>query len=184
MGDKLNVSLTGLRTTLILLIANPGQALLTYIGDGAVYHYKGPEDCPSVLSAHKANPGTLNMLSASLGPVPQGKGRSRVLTRTKSDVIVVMTDGIADRIEDHEKSPLPPRFIEDVIGRAIDRNGNLQVVAEEAVDALTELEDDSGFVCDDNVSLGLIGNLHEPIVTPSDIFVESNVGAQKNANAA
>lgn len=184
MGDKLNVSLTGLRTTLIIVIANSKQALLTYIGDGAVYHYKAPEDCQSILSAHKANPGALNMLSASLGPVPQGKARSRVLTRTESDILVVMTDGIADRIDNHEESPLPPRFIQDVISQAIDHNGNLQIVTEEAVDVLTELEDDSGFICDDNVSLGLIGNLIEPPLPISKTPVTIVNGVPDDANSA
>lgn len=185
MGDKLNVSLAGLRTTLIIVIANNTQALLTYIGDGAVYHYKGPEDCESVLSAHKANPGTLNMLSASLGPTPQGKARSRVLTRAESDIIIVMTDGIADRIVDLDAPSLPPRFINDMIRQAIDRSGNLQATSEEAVDALTELEDESGFICDDNVSLGLIGNLKEPILPSSETAIEmTTAGESDGANSA
>lgn len=185
MGDKLNVSMSGLRTTLIMIIANSSQAALTYIGDGAVYHYKGPGDCQSVLSAHKANQGSLNLLSASLGPVPQGQARSRIMKRTKYDILVLMTDGIADRIDRTEDSTKAPQFIKDVITRADDLDGNLQIVAEEAVDALTELKDESDFICDDNVSLGIIGNLHKPelaVIAASSVNIIA--GVPENADPA
>lgn len=162
MGDKLNVVHTGLRTTLILIIARKDLAVMTYIGDGAVYHYKSPTDCPSVLSAHKAIPGNLSLLSASLGPTIHGKLSSRTLDRTESDVIIVMTDGIADRIAIDADSEHPPQLIAGLIRLAQSRAGDLQSAAEESVAMLTEEKDEKGYICDDNVSLGFIGNCQTP----------------------
>lgn len=164
MGDKLNVLQTGLRTTLIMLIANKEYAVLTYIGDGAVYHYKSPTDCPSVLCAHKAVPGNLSLLSASLGPTVHGKPRSRKLTRTESDLIIVMSDGIADRIKADNSSDRPPELISNLIRLAELRDGDLQRVADEAAETLTEEQDEKGYLCDDNISLGFIGNHKNPQV--------------------
>jgi serine/threonine protein phosphatase PrpC len=162
MGDKLNVVRTGLRTTLIMLIANREYAALTYIGDGAVYHYKSPTDCQSVLFAHKAIPGNLSLLSASLGPTVHGKPRSRRLIRTECDVIIMMSDGIADRIETYESSDHPPQLISGLMRLAVLRGGELQKVAEEAVEMLAEEQDEKGYLCDDNISLGFIGNHKNP----------------------
>jgi len=162
MGDKLNVLQTGLRTTLILLIANKEHAALTYIGDGAVYHYKSPTSCPSVLAAHKAVPGNLSMLSASLGPTVHGKPRSRRITRTDSDLIVVMTDGLADRIETDRNTDTPPELISNLVRLAHVRGGNLQATAQEAVEMMVDEQDDKGYLCDDNISLGFIGNQQAP----------------------
>jgi len=162
MGDKLNVIQTGLRTTLIIIISNDKYAVLTYIGDGAVYHYKSLTDCHSVLKSQKAIPGNLSLLSASLGPTVHGKPRSRLLYRTDSDVIIVMSDGIADRIMTDDRSGYPPDLISNLIRLARIRDGNLQKAAEEAVETLTKEKDEKGYLCDDNISLGFIGNRKSP----------------------
>ncbi len=162
MGDKLNIIQTGLRTTLIMLIANKKYAALTYIGDGAVYHFKSPTDCQSVLQAHKAVPGNLSILSASLGPTTHGKPHSRKLTRTESDVIIVMSDGIADRIKTDVSSEHPPELISNLIRLAVFKDGDLQTASKEAVDILKEEQDEKGYLCDDNISLGFIGNYKNP----------------------
>ncbi len=162
MGDKLNVTYTGLRTTLIMLIANNKYAALTYIGDGAVYHFKSLTDCHSVLNAHKAVPGNLSILSASLGPTAHGKPHSRKLTRTESDVIIVMSDGIADRIKTDTSSEHPPELISSLIRLAEFKDGDLQSATKEAVEILKEEQDEKGYICDDNISLGFIGNYKNP----------------------
>jgi PPM family protein phosphatase len=184
MGDKFNLTETGLRTTLIILIANSEKAILTYIGDGAVYHYKSQEDCELILAAQKVNPGTLNLLSASLGPTPHGKAHSRVVTRSESDVFVVMTDGIADRINIGDDKTQTPQLIKEVIDRAAGLEGDLQAVTVEAVNAWTEMQDDKGYICNDNVSLGLIGNLNVPILLPSDDGEQDVTRATEDAKSA
>ncbi len=164
MGDKLNVIQTGLRTTLIMLIANKRYAALTYIGDGAVYHYKSLNDCQSVLHAHKAVPGNLSILSASLGPTVHGKPHSRKLTRTESDVIILMSDGIADRIKTDASSEYPPELISNLMRLSVFKDGDLHITAKEAVELLKEEQDEKGYICDDNISLGFIGNYKSPCI--------------------
>lgn len=162
IGDKLNVIITGLRTTLIIVIADATHVALAYIGDGAVYHYKRPDNCTAVLEAQKAIPGNLSLLAASLGPTPHGKPRSRILQRTGNDLIIAMTDGIADRIDTIEKNGSPPVFIEGLVSKASVHQGDLSSTVEEAIDELADLEDDLGYICDDNISLGCIGNQKSP----------------------
>ncbi|MCH9031310.1 MAG: protein phosphatase 2C domain-containing protein [candidate division Zixibacteria bacterium] len=158
IGDKLNVLTTGLRTTLIIVIANKSHAVLTYIGDGGVYHYKSPAHCEAVLIPHKAVPGNLNLISSSLGPTPHGNLRTRIIQRTESDLIIAMTDGIADRIVCEAPSMIPPEFIEQLVSMIHANQGDLQSVSYEAVKMLAVQKDKQGYICNDNVSLGIIGN--------------------------
>ena len=174
-GDKLNIITSGLRTTLIIVISNESHSTLTYIGDGAVYHYKSASDCQALLEPQKAFPGNLSLLSASLGPTVHGKTRSRAFRRAENDLIIAMTDGIADRIDTDFENKNAPIFISNIVNNLEAAHRNLQKVVTSTVNDLANYKDDEGYICDDNVSLGCLSNMRH-----SNFLVGTSIEDQRN----
>ena len=174
-GDKLNIITSGLRTTLIIVISNESHASLTYIGDGAVYHYKSATECQALLEPQKAFPGNLSLLSASLGPTVHGKPRSRVFKRVENDLIIAMTDGIADRIYPVPENGSAPMVISNFVSNVETANANLQEAVTSTVNDLANYKDDEGYICNDNVSLGCLSNMRH-----SNVLVGTSIEDQRN----
>lgn len=86
----------GFRTTLILCAVLSDCYVLAWIGDGGVFLLRDGESDPlAVLEPHK-DPATPNLLTASLGPVTEGRPSWAIAPRRAGDVLVACTDGVAD----------------------------------------------------------------------------------------
>lgn len=152
-GDKLNITdiRGGLRTTLIIVIGNKHEIGYAYIGDGGGYIVKSSSgEVHSFLEPQKANEFSLNVLAASLGPKMEGEPVTGVLKRSPGDLLIVGTDGIFDRVDKD--------FPNDVLRGCIHYNGDLNKAAEHIINELAMFRDGAGYICDDNLTLGIMGD--------------------------
>jgi len=157
-GDKLRITNIngGLRTTLIIVLAKGTEVHYGYIGDGALDILRTSGTMDSLMIPQKHGQ-LLNVLSASLGPQCQGEAVTGQVQRTPGDLIIVSTDGIADRVD-------APAFARDIMRTAIRNNGDLHAVAQQVVEELASSKDEHGYICDDNLSLALLGTGQTPLL--------------------
>lgn len=148
-GDKLNISVIrdGLRTTLIVIIADQREVTYAYIGDGGGFIVRTSGEVHQFLKPQKATD-FANVLAASLGPIMEGEPVVGALPRRPGDFLVAGTDGVFDRVADG--------FAKDVLRGAIENDGDLQRTAEQVINELASYKDGTGYVCDDNLTLGLM----------------------------
>jgi len=155
-GDKLNITDVrgGLRTTLIVVISNQLEVGYAYIGDGGGCVVKSTGEVEHFLKPQKATGHAMNVLAASLGPSIEGEPVSGVLNRDVADLLLVGTDGIFDRVE--------AMFPKDVLRGCIQYHGDLQKAAEHIVEEMASFKDAAGYICDDNLTLGIMGDGTNP----------------------
>jgi len=155
-GDKLNVTdlRGGLRTTLIVLVGNRRKVGYAYIGDGGGCVVRTNGVVERFLSPQKADELAMNVLAASLGPTMEGEFVAGTIGRMPGDLVLVGTDGVFDRVG--------PEFPKDVLRGCIQFKGDLQATADHVLDELASFKDGAGYVCDDNMTLGLLGDGTSP----------------------
>jgi len=159
-GDKFNVTDVrgGLRTTLIVVIGNKREVGYAYIGDGGGCVVKALGEVNHFLDPQKANDFAMNVLAASLGPMMEGQPVTGVMNREAGDLLIVGTDGVFDRVD--------ATFPKDVMRGCIQYKGDLQKTAEHIVEELASFKDTAGYVCDDNLTIGIMGDGTNPKLTP------------------
>lgn len=159
-GDKLNVTdiRGGLRTTLIVVVGNKREAGYAYIGDGGGCVVKASGEVNRFLDPQKASDLAMNVLAASLGPMMEGEPVTGVMNREAGDLLIVGTDGVFDRVEN--------TFPKDVLRGCIQYKGDLQKSTEHIVEELASFQDSAGYICDDNLTLGIMGDGTNPKLTP------------------
>lgn len=177
-GDKLNVTDVrgGLRTTLIVVIGNKRELGYAYIGDGGGCVVKPCGEVHRFLDPHKANDFAMNVLSASLGPLMEGEPATGVLKRQPGDILIVGTDGVFDRVD--------KTFPKDVLRGCIQYAGDFQKTAEHILGELAFFQDGAGYICDDNLTLGLMGDGTAPKLSPafwSPVHEDTAAGADAEA---
>jgi serine/threonine protein phosphatase PrpC len=155
-GDKLNFTdiRDGLRTTLIVVVGNRQEIGFSYVGDGGGCVLRSNGRLERFLVPQKASQSALNVLAASLGPRMEGDPVTGRLVRTPGDFVVVGTDGIFDRVG--------TEFIEEVLAGCKYHSGDLQKAAEQILEELSSFQDSAGYVCDDNLTIGIMGDGKEP----------------------
>jgi len=155
-GEKRHIAAIadGLRTTLIVTIANAREIGFSYIGDGGGVIIGSDGKVRRFVKPQKI---AANVLQASLGPVIQGEPVCGTLVRQEGDLVIVGTDGVFDAVDD--------AFTKDVIRTAKENHGDLQQTAEQLLHELASYRDDLGYVCDDNMTLGLMGGLPAPCLS-------------------
>ena len=159
-GDRLNVTdiRGGLRTTLIVVIGNEHEIGYGYIGDGGGCVVKSSGEVHRFLDPQKASDFAMNVLAASLGPMMEGRPVTGTLKRSPGDLLICGTDGVFDRVEE--------AFPKDVLRGCIQHDGDLQETAEIVVAELASFQDAAGYVCDDNLTLGIMGDGKAPKLAP------------------
>jgi len=174
-GDKLNISGIngGLRTTLIIALANATDVHYGYVGDGGLDILRTTGHLESLMIPHKHGQ-LLNVLSASLGPEKQGDAVIGQIERRLGDLLIVSTDGIADRID-------APEFARDIMRLAIHKKGDLHAVAKQVVEELANSKDDHGYICDDNLTLALLGTGYTPKLA-SGFWNEPSSASKRSVN--
>ena len=145
----------GLRTTLITVVATPAAAGYAYIGDGGGVLLRSSGQIERFLEPQKGE--SLNVLRASLGPEMDGGPVSGTLARQEGDLLIVGTDGVFDRAA--------PAFAQDLMGAALGQfDGNLQALCDCVLEELGQQTDAAGPICDDNMTLGILGSGHRPVL--------------------
>ena len=155
--DRTSGSLHGFRTTLIVLTATPNALGLAYAGDGGgvVVHSSG--EVKPLLLPQKVN-GQANVVGASLGPILQGEPQVFLFQRSEGDVVLLGTDGVFDRT--------PSTFPKAVVRALVERGGDAKAVATSVVTDLAGATDASGYICDDNLSIAIVGPGAAPVFGP------------------
>jgi serine/threonine protein phosphatase PrpC len=145
----------GLRTTLIALLATPAAVGYAYIGDGGGMLLRSSGEVERFLKPQKGE--SINVLTASLGPEMDGGPVSGTLTRQDGDLLIVGTDGVFDRT--------PDSFPKDLMRGALDGfDGDLQALCDCVLDQLAQEADKEGPIFDDNMTLGIVGAGHPPVL--------------------
>lgn len=159
-GDKLNVTDVrgGLRATLIVVIGDKREVGYAYIGDGGGCVVKSSGEVFAFLEPQKASDLGMNVLAASLGPTVEGDPVTGVLKRAPGDLLIVGTDGVFDRVDE--------TFPKDVLRGCIQYSGDLQKTAEHIVAELASFQDRDGYICHDNLSIGILGSGTSPKLPP------------------
>jgi len=165
-GDKYNAKSIqdGWRTTLITVIADGPHVGYAYIGDGGGYLVRCSGEVIQFLKPQKAEGLGVNVLSASLGPRTMGEVMSGRLRRNPGDMTVIGSDGVFDRVD----ASFPHRLVKG----SKYYHGDLQRTVEQAVRELASFKDEAGYICDDNMTLGLMGDGTEPDLVPH--FINSS----------
>lgn len=159
-GDKLNLIdiRGGLRTTIIVVVGNKHQVGYAYMGDGGGCVVTSTGKINHFLDPQRAGSSATNVLAASLGPMTEGEPVSGAMKRELGDLLIVGTDGVFDRVGS--------TFPKDVLRGCIQYQGDLQKTAEHIVEELASFKDTAGYICDDNLTLGIMGDGNNPKLPP------------------
>lgn len=151
-GERLAVGSVcgGLRTTLIVVVANENHFAYAYIGDGGGCVVKLGGRVEHFIVPQKAHDAPSNVLAASLGPAIEGTPVAGLIKREAGDLLIVGSDGVFDRVD--------AGFPTDVFRGCVQHQGDLQRAAERIVEELASFRDNAGYICDDNLTLGLMGD--------------------------
>lgn len=131
----------GLRSTLIVAVASPETYVVGAQGDGGAWVQRASGITLPLMTAAKGE--AANIVTSSLGPVPEGSVEIAVQSRMARDLLVVCTDGVADRVG--------PEFDEALRAHADDAEDAREIVRS----ILGELEQ-RPLVFDDNITFGLV----------------------------
>ena len=151
----------GLRTTLIIAVGRRDKLHYGYVGDGGGWLARSNGKVERFLTPQKSA-AVLNVLEASLGPLMAGNPVIGTLEREPGDLALIGSDGVFDRIPDREIEV----FGKDVLRACIHCDGELQKVAVQVCEQYAELQDAAGYICDDNLTLGLLGTRTKPVLGP------------------
>ncbi|MFA7158763.1 MAG: protein phosphatase 2C domain-containing protein [Kiritimatiellia bacterium] len=161
-ADDLNIACGdingGLRSTLIIAVGQKNKLHYGYVGDGGGWIVRTNGKVEQFLVPQKTN--ILNILDASLGPMMAGNPVLGTIGREPGDLAMIGTDGVFDRIPRNEIEV----FGKDILRACIQCAGNLQQVVAQVCDEYAQLKDAAGFICDDNLTLGLMGTRTKPVL--------------------
>jgi serine/threonine protein phosphatase PrpC len=144
-----------MRSTLIVVLATKEKVFYAYLGDGGGYIYHSDDGTlESFITPQKAE-GSLNVLTASLGPVIEGEPVAGYMPRRPGDLIWVCSDGVADRTD-------PGLLGRELLQAAVAYGGEMADVARCFLEQFASYRDEAVPIFDDNMSLVLIGDADTP----------------------
>lgn len=141
----------GLRTTLMVVIAQESHYAFAYIGDGGGMIIRHNNEVEKFLFPQKAAPGVYNTLSSSLGPFTLGEPIYGAIPHYTGDLLLCGTDGVFDAAG--------PRFPQAVAYELAGHKGGIERTCQTVLDQLTQAKDGKGeYIVTDNLTLGLIAD--------------------------
>jgi len=151
----------GLRSTLICVVGFKNKLHYGYVGDGGGWIVRATGAVERFLEPQKSAT-VLNILDASMGPLMAGSPVVGTLDRDPGDLAMIGSDGVFDRIPASEIHV----FGRDILRACIRAEGDLQSVTHQVCREYAELQDAAGFICDDNLTIGLLGTRSKPVLGP------------------
>lgn len=140
----------GLNTTLIIALATPERYHLGYIGDGGACVLRDDGNVETLIIPQRE--GHSNRITGCLGPQQIGHAEFTTLERHPGDLLVVGSDGVFDFIGDEAD------FLSLIKEQALLDAGQLPQTVNTILASLASEQDESGFICEDNLTLAVIGN--------------------------
>lgn len=138
-----------LQTTLMIALASPDEITFGYIGDGGAVLLRARDGTEvHVLKPMKADGCALNVLAAVLGPQMLGEPRVQTIRRQIGDLLLLGSDGVWDFV--------PELFAKQVVRELVARGGKTVEALDVVLSALAEHTDELGYVCSDNLTLGIV----------------------------
>jgi hypothetical protein len=152
---------TGLKTTLIVVVAARMAYGYAYIGDGkgCILRATGIEE--DFLIPQRAPTDATCVLAACLGPTMLGGPITGTIPRQPGDLLIVATDGAFS-----ESVELGGDFMKRLLRAAFHFEGDLQRTVSHVLRELSSTKDELGFLFDDNLSLALAGDGKPPRLSP------------------
>jgi serine/threonine protein phosphatase PrpC len=144
----LSVTDMALRSTIIIVAGGIDAYVFGYLGDGAGYILRTDGRVESFLVPQYADPELTNVLVGSLGPWIEGRPVLGSLDRHAGELLIVTTDGISGFVSSD--------FPAAVASRVIRARGDLKSAAESVVNDLAQAKDENGWICSDNITIGLM----------------------------
>ncbi len=146
-----------LRTTLILGAGTDTEWMICHCGDGGAKRITQSGGIDSLLSPQRDDQEHPELLTSSLGPLPQGSPATHSVFREPGDILTLGSDGLWDRV--------PEAFPEQLLRAAFANDGNLDSAAEEVLAQMASHKDSQGYVFDDNISLVFLAGGKPPTLT-------------------
>ncbi len=146
----MTVSDSGMRSTLIIIAGGLDSYTFGYIGDGGAVVLRANGQPEPFLTPQKAHPHYSNILAASLGPWIEGAPVLGSVERHPGELLIAGTDGVFDFVG--------PDFPQAVARVAVQFRGNLAQTADVILHDLASASDHLGWICSDNLSIGLMAN--------------------------
>jgi len=133
-----------LRSTAIVLLAEPLRYVVAHQGDGHAMLRRSDGDLVPLMQAHKG--AASNAVTHSLGPVPDGEARVVLHPRLPGDLVFIASDGF---------DPVPSDQLLEVL-HAYGLQHPLQAVVDGLTDDCCRQCDERGPIADDNMSLAAL----------------------------
>lgn len=133
-----------LRSTAIVLLAQPQRYVVAHQGDGHAVLRRADGSLLPLMQAHKG--AASNAVTHSLGPVPDGEARLSLHPRLSGDLVAIASDGF---------DPVPPEQLLEVL-HVYGQQHALQWVVDGLIDDCCRQCDERGPIADDNMSLAAL----------------------------
>ena len=151
----------GMRTTAIVLVATTQAYHLAHQGDGHAHVRRAQGQCLALMQPHKG--AHANVVTRSLGPVPDGDTAISRVERLPGDTLYLATDGF---------DPIPPGSMLDNLAALMPCQPVNALLAQITEDCRL-VEDEHGLICDDNMTLAALHTPHAqqtalPLVAPGN----------------
>lgn len=138
-----------LQTTLMIGIGSADRLTLGYIGDGGAVLVRAHDGSEMrLLQPMKADGMAPNVLAAVLGPQMLGEPKVATVDRRCGDLVVMGTDGVFDYVDE--------TFVKQLVRELVQCRGGIRQALEAALDQLAQYQDEHGYVCSDNLTLGVL----------------------------
>lgn len=139
----------GLRTTLIVLIADKDSYTLGYCGDGGACILRENGEIENMLQPQKQE-GTQNILTSTLGAEMMGQPEILRMERQAGDLVLAGTDGIFDRVN---MQSFPKNVRDELIYQK-----NAQKTVDDIISEVVSRRDETGYIFNDNVTFALMAD--------------------------
>lgn len=140
------------RTTAIVVVATPTHYHTLWQGDGGGWVKRSTGEAIELMTPHKG--AAANMVTRSLGPVPDGEPDYRCIERMAGDILAIMSDGVADRTQHLQ--------LLEALDYYAPKAGIQETVAYLVKNFEGERNSEGNFIADDNMTLLALATPAQP----------------------
>lgn len=167
----------GFRTTLIVILADTQRYAFAYAGDGGGVVLRRDGRVEQFLFPQKMDIDTPDVIATSLGPMLEGEPACGSIPRYPGDLLLTGSDGLWDYVR--------PSFPLAAAHELANEHNSIRKAATALVGKLADAIDQQGYICRDNITLGMISTPRKETVQPTipadhSSFVASNCMIQED----